>query len=99
MILYSSEMMNPGLLFPAEEYIIKYGYPINDNGKTYGPIVWYRGFPDLLLVTDSKGNSGYVKVDEYISLARKNIKLEEMSDEIAMYFQDGITYLGEFKLN
>ena len=90
-LVYSNSQKQFELDVPSVEQVIKDGYPINENGLTYGPDIKdntdINSMPDLLLVEPDKGEQGYVYVkdisdDDILTIeqaleksSKKNIKL------------------------
>lgn len=58
------------LVIPSRESILEDGYPMNDNGQTYGPNMGNDtitlGEPDLLLAEGENGVIGYISNRKYI---------------------------------
>lgn len=89
---------------PSIEEIQRKGYPINENGETYGPKVKCISFePDLILV-EYDGLHGYVRQSE---ISNDGVQSPEEAVErmkggktrrINVYLQDGITCVGDFEL-
>lgn len=99
------EMNASDLVIPTWESIVKDGYPINENGQTYGInmgdlILGELGEPDLLLAKDENGVLGYIyqpkgisspnELDEYNKSFKKSVPL---------YLHDGKTIIGTFYFN
>lgn len=100
----SGENTPISLLIPSIEEVLKYGYPVNDYGETYGPDVKEFDFsPDLILVRH--GDSyGYVRRSELNDdeVTTPEEAVARMQDpqprKISVYLQDGITCIGTFEL-
>ncbi|MCM3711760.1 metal ABC transporter substrate-binding protein [Sporosarcina luteola] len=99
------EMDALDLVIPSRESILKDGYPLNDNGQTYGPNMGdatiILGEPDLQLAIGENGTIGYAKkVDlegpqpRTPEEAVKLIKVKKR--EIPLYDVDGETIIGKF---
>ena len=57
------------------ESVRENGYPINDDGKSYGPDVKESNIqPDLILVCNEDGKEGYIKKED---LNRGAVSLEQ----------------------
>lgn len=84
---------------PTQQEVREDGYPVNENGETYGPHIPEWEEPDLILVQDMAGNQGYIRADDLEGAQT----LEEafsysQKKSIPMYLQDGETVIGEFTL-
>ncbi|MGE7948113.1 hypothetical protein [Lysinibacillus sp. NPDC093688] len=87
------------LVIPTRARIIGEGYPINENGQTYGPNMGNLMLvePELMLAEGESGVLGYIyqpegipspnKLDEYNKSFKKSTPL---------YLQDGKTIIGTF---
>lgn len=94
------------LVIPSRESILKDGYPINDNGQTYGPNMGNAtiilGEPDLQLAIGENGTIGYAKkVDLEGPLPKTPAEAARLSTEvkpreIPLYDVDGETIIGKF---
>ena len=104
----------PEVKAPTQDYVQEYGYPTNDAGLTYGPLMPYDFYgqdaeydpdvmPDLLLVTADEGYAGYVYWEEMFGPDPSSIEdaLEDSSSEpraITVYTEDGNTVIGTFTI-
>lgn len=92
------------LEIPSEEEILTNGYPVNENGQTYGPNLRELSYgPDLILAQNSDGLVGYVYSEPFNQPdtpeeALEYNKLTENMESIPMFLQDGITIIGDFEL-
>lgn len=103
-LVYSNSQKQFELDVPSVEQAIKDGYPINENGLTYGPDIKdntdINSMPDLLLVEPDKGEQGYVYVkdisdDDILTIEQALEKSSKKKHKtIPMYFQDGKTIKG-----
>lgn len=106
-LLYNFAKEDNEIHIPSVEDVSKNGYPVNDSGLTYGPYIrdGIHGDPDLILVMNDDGVSGYVYAidfngeeittsEEAIAKAKEGIAIIA----IPMYLQDGKTVIGEFEL-
>lgn len=92
------------LIIPSREEILENGYPVNENGQTYGPDlsgVIVRS-PDLTLVENADGVWGYIYADPKISSPAEAVAyMESVAAAGAyiapMYLQDGKTVIGEYR--
>lgn len=88
------------LVIPLMEDIKENGYPVNENGQTYGNEYDWAGTPDLRLVRNDEGLMGYIYTDEpKVSSPEEAIQyMENIADymEISMYLQDGETIVGTY---
>lgn len=91
------------LKIPNEEYVQEYGYPVNESGETYGPVVDNITEPDLTLATNPDGVIGYIRMsdldaelptspEEAIGYNSSHI------DQLDLYLEDGYTVIGSFPL-
>lgn len=87
------------LLIPTQEEILQNGYPINENGQTYGPCVG-DFIPDLMLAKNEEGMLGYIySVKTEVSSpeeAMEYMKNGDKNQSSTMYLQDGTTVIGTF---
>ena len=85
-----------GLIIPTREEILKNGYPKNENGQTYGPVLKeINTNPDLELAIGENDVQGYVDLPDGISSP------SELANYIPptstpIYLQDGKTVIGIF---
>lgn len=84
------------------ESVRENGYPINDDGKSYGPDVKESNIqPDLILVCNEDGKEGYIKKED---LNRGAVSLEQAQNggfhnyQIPMYLSDGKSIVGYFRI-
>ena len=94
------------LVIPSRESILKDGYPINDNGQSYGPnmgnVTIKLGEPDLMLTKGENGTIGYVNKEDLNGPQPKTpeeaVRLtnEAKPREIPLYDVDGKTIIGKF---
>ncbi|MEY9975814.1 hypothetical protein [Lysinibacillus sp. RC79] len=90
------------LVIPTKDSIISNGYPMNENGQTYGPNIGniMQVEPDLMLVKDENGVLGYIYPPEGISSPSE---LDEYNKSFKkstpIYLQDGETIIGTFYFN
>lgn len=87
------------LIIPTKEQILSHGYPVNENGQTYGPdwghLLEDETQPDLLLAIGENGVQGYMYPPEGISSP------SELADytppkSTPLYLHDGETVIGTF---
>ena len=92
----------PELAIPSAETVEQDGYPVNQNGETYGPDVRdsIGKSPDLILVCNDNGEYGYIKNKDIISADTLEDagNFEHRTYCVDMYLQDGETVVGEFKI-
>ena len=92
-----------------KESILSDGYPINENGDTYGPNIGNEmlGEPDLISAVGKDGNKGYVYTkelggkqpdnpEEAVAITKENER--KGSWTIPLYEKDGETQIGEFEI-
>lgn len=91
------------LIIPSREEILQNGYPVNENGQTYGPDLSgiIAKTPDLTLRENADGLLGYVYSDPKISSPEEALAYMESiaaagSHVEPMYLQDGETVIGEY---
>ena len=83
-----------GLIIPSREEILKNGYPKNENGQTYGPVLQDLNIlPDLELAIGENDIQGYIEQLDGISSP------SELANYIPptstpLYLQDGETIIG-----
>ncbi|MCG3089308.1 metal ABC transporter substrate-binding protein [Sporosarcina cyprini] len=103
----NSSEINMDVFIPTRESILENGrYPINDNGKTYGPNMGNAtitlGEPDLMLAEGENGTIGYVKRVDLEGQQPKTpagaVRLTKGAKprEIPLYDVDGETVIGKF---
>lgn len=91
------------LQIPTDEEILNNGYPMNENGETYGPemVQGIKMYPDLILVRNRDGILGYVKNEDLNprpTSIEEALAINERSPYLTMYYQDGVTPIGTFQL-
>lgn len=94
------------LIVPTVDEIINYGYPVNNNGETYGPDMKdYEIGPDLILAVGVNSNLGYIRPEETLGAEIHSLedaieynKQNTHKTYIPLYMQDGETIIGEFQL-
>jgi beta-lactamase regulating signal transducer with metallopeptidase domain len=89
---------------PTQEEVLINGYPVNENGETFGPqVIDILDSPDLVLAVNDEGVVGYVRPDE--DDGAKVSSPEEAAAYMAagphdqfinMYTEDGQTVIGKF---
>lgn len=89
---------------PTVEYVLEQGYPVNENGLTYGPSVpGSPEMPDLVSAEGNNGVIGYVYLREMMGSEPSSIE-EAMSGEysgpreVPLYCSDGVTIIGTFSI-
>lgn len=91
------------LTIPEKVEILANGYPTNKHGETYGPDIWEFDYsPDLVLVQNKDGVLGYIRVSELEKNppnSPSDLDGYEQVYALNMYLEDGITIIGEFRLN
>ena len=93
------------LFVPSVEEVREHGYPVNENGETYGPAVKDSDeSPDLVLVKYND-SYGYVRKSELDDDGVTTLEeaVERMQNyqprKINVYMQDGVTVIGELELS
>lgn len=91
------------LVVPAVEDVLEFGYPVNENGETYGPDVQDLDIkePDLLLATGTAGEDGYIRMSEITPNYRtpeEALANNNRQYEVNLYLQDGKTIIGQFHI-
>ena len=89
---------------PTQEEVLKNGYPVNENGETFGPNVKDLLIsPDLELAVNDEGLVGYVRPDETAGSTVSSPEeaaaymAEGPHDQfVNMYTEDGQTVVGKF---
>ena len=89
------------LIVPTREDIINNGYPVNANGKTYGPNMenLILDEPDLLLAEGKNGVLGYIYPPKSINSLDELDEYNSLRDEyreVPLYLHDGETVIGTF---
>ena len=90
------------LVIPTRDSITSDGYPINENGQTYGPNMENLMLvePDLMLAEGANGVLGYIYQPEGISSPSE---LDEYNKSFKkstpLYLHDGKTIIGTFYFN
>ncbi|MFS0688829.1 metal ABC transporter substrate-binding protein [Sporosarcina sp. 179-K 8C2 HS] len=94
------EMDALDLVIPSRESILKDGYPVNENGQTYGPNMenLMREEPDLLLAEGENGVVGYIYQIKSISSPSELAAISSRKST-PLYLQDGKTIIGTFYFN
>ena len=101
-----SEASVPKALIPSADEIMENGYPVNQNGETYGPDIkdWTGPGPDLMLAENGEGVVGYIRQSEVPGAQVSTLEeaVEYMKNRVPgpvpvnMYLEDGTTVIGEF---
>lgn len=99
------EAENIEFFVPSVEEVREHGYPVNENGETYGPAIKDSDeSPDLILV--KYGDSyGYVRKTELDDdgVTTPEEAVDRMQNyqprKINVYMQDGVTVIGELELS
>lgn len=91
------------LKIPSPEYVQEFGYPVNESGETYGPVVDNIAEPDLTLAINPDGVPGYVRIsdlDEDLPSTPEEAANynSEQKDHLNLYLEDGHTVIGIFPL-
>ncbi|MCM3744299.1 metal ABC transporter substrate-binding protein [Sporosarcina luteola] len=90
------------LVIPSRESILKDGYPVNENGQTYGPNMGNDtitlGEPDLLLAEGENGVIGYIYQIKSISSPNELAAISSQKST-PLYLQDGKTIIGTFNFH
>lgn len=92
------------LKIPSTDKVREYGYPVNENGETFGQDIyeWEGREPDLQLVGTEERAIGYVRADELNDGPSNPKEVEEWiknaPTESNIYLQDGITCVGKFPM-
>ena len=91
----------PEVYIPAQAEIRENGYPVNQNGETFGPNVPDLLFtPDLELAINEDGVVGYIRENETrgarISSPEEAAAYVPEDHYINMYAEDGQTIVGQF---
>ena len=97
-----SEKRDNRLDIPTAKYIEQEGYPVNENGETYGPqIKSILESPDLILTENAEGIKGYIRAAEIDYTPQTPDEAGTISKSCYeqyynMYLQDGKTVVGQF---
>lgn len=96
--LYASKSK---LDIPTIDTIKESGYPINEFGQTYGPVLKSDiDEPELMLVENDDGKLGYILDDStMLSTPEEAKSYQSKGYYVDMYLQDGRTKIGEFYIN
>lgn len=93
------------LMIPSVEEVRANGYPVNEQGQTYGPDIRentnIEEAPDLILVCNEFGEEGYIRstdCDAGASTLEEAANWEPREYSVNMYLQDGLTIIGQFKI-
>lgn len=87
---------------PTTECIEQEGYPVNENGETYGPQIKNTlESPDLILAENAEGVKGYIRAAEIDYTPQTPDEAGAISKSCYeqyynMYLQDGKTIVGKF---
>lgn len=94
---------------PTQSEIEEHGYPVNQNGETYGPDVEGMDSPDLILAQNEEGVVGYVRnletpgasvsTPEEAAEYMANYPSPDYIQPVNLYLQDGTTVIGKFPCN
>lgn len=83
------------IIVPTISEIEMNGYPVNQNGETYGPDLKNASYtPDLILAENSSGILGYIKKAEL----NDQLPQSPQNTKMRMYTEDGDTIIGYFEL-
>lgn len=93
---------------PAADEVRLYGYPVNENGETYGPELPDEAstgnMPDLLLAENQDGVKGYVRNSEvsgdesgHIPQPTGEAGSFTFPADVNLYLQDGKTVVGKMR--
>lgn len=106
--VYANSISKPAyaeLIIPTADEVMKQGYPVNENGESYGGVV--RGAEnlysdlDLVLVENGDGIRGYVRasdMDSFIPTTPEEAAAYQPKESVlTMYLQDGCTKIGTFR--
>ena len=90
------------IIIPTVDEVRANGYPTNENGETYGPMVWeWTMTPDLSLVIADDGREGYVRnseMDDGVTTLEDAINHKPENRVLNVYLHDGVTVIGTFTL-
>lgn len=92
------------LIVPAQDEILQNGYPVNERGETYGPVVPVDGVPEpeLQLARNRDGQQGYIRVSETDpnppQCPEEAVKRMPRTFDVNLYLQDGETVVGLFRI-
>ncbi len=101
-IFIEKEQIRQQLIIPNISEIKENGYPLNENGESYGPDIkdWTDLKPDLVLAENKYGVKGYIKVSElqkYDPVSLEEAKnYQKKTIRVNLYLQDGETIIGSF---
>ncbi|WP_409969893.1 M56 family metallopeptidase [Bengtsoniella intestinalis] len=97
------------LVIPTVEDILANGYPVNENGETYGQAVKDSNLetPDLQLAQNADGVKGYIRESEtpgaWVSTPEEAADYMETAQTepstINLYLHDGVTVIGQFEVS
>ncbi|MET3207361.1 UNVERIFIED_CONTAM: hypothetical protein ABIC26_000295 [Paenibacillus sp. PvR008] len=79
-------------------------FPINENGQTYGKVIYQKPEPDLLEAIGVDGTVGYIlseDIDSHVSTPIEAIEQQKKRGDhrdIPLYDKDGKTIIGSFKV-
>ncbi len=98
----ASEEQPIELQIPTDEEILTSGYPMNENGETYGPemVQGVKMYPDLILARNREGVIGYLKSEDlypHPTSIEEALAINDRSPYLTMYYQDGTTPIGTFQ--
>ena len=90
------------VFIPSIEEIEENGYPVNENGETYGPYLGYGEEPDLIAACSSSFSGdeirGYVKkVEPDEPKTLEEALAYKPKSKVDLYAEDGRTVIGEFR--
>lgn len=93
------------VVIPSVEEVRTNGYPVNEQGQTYGPDIRentnIEEVPDLILVCNEFGEEGYIRKTDCAagaSTLEEAANWEPREYSVNMYLQDGLTVIGQFKI-
>jgi len=90
------------IIIPTIADIRANGYPINENGETYGPMVHeWTATPDLSLVIADNGLEGYIRnseMDSGVTTPEEAANYRSERRVLNVYLHDGTTIIGTFTL-
>lgn len=98
------------LMIPSVEEVRANGYPVNEQGQTYGPDIRentnIEEAPDLILVCNEFGEEGFVRAEDLnydpVETLQDVITYQEtraIKRSIPLYAADGETVIGSFTVD
>lgn len=101
----STSTLPLSLHIPTYDEIQANGYPVNENGETYGPRsvpnVPMDPGPDLILAINEDGIEGYIRqkdLSHHPRTVEEALAVSGDKTSLIMYYQDGITPIGTFSV-